>query len=142
MSRISKTHRLDHHIGSFVDGQDELVIRLWADDHKDGGGIYWVDWEVIEVAGEEHVSGGVPQVRYQRRGATNGLDWTDILDDAEPVAEGMTKWDGCTQFTTDIHVDSRHHLDSIFGAIQEARRLAASLMPDKLVAEDYPEGAE
>lgn len=131
--RIMKIHALDHRIGNFEHGDAEMVIRLWADPHKDNGKIMWVDWALFEplcVA-----AGGVRE--YTRRDAGNSLDTVTDMDEAAPIAEGMVKWDGCTQFNADIHIDSVGHLDDILDAIKTARRLAAGLMPDMMIAEEY-----
>lgn len=121
-------------VGDYDKGMCEFHIRLWSDYPPDER--YWIDWEVFEVLGVE--LNGERTRTFWKRGDTASLPGTTDLDEAEPVAEGMVKWDGCTQFTMDAHIDGRTQLEGLFDAVLRARKLAARAMVGKMVNDDYP----
>lgn len=99
MMRVSSNHRGDH----FMDDNHapgSYVIRLWGDDGTHPGGApIWIDFEIHRIG------------------------------DSDPVVvSGFAKWDGCTQFHADVHIDAAHELEQLCAAIVMARRHAADLM--------------
>jgi hypothetical protein len=108
-------------------------VRLWSDPVSENDDQFmWVDFEIIEVLGFEKDG----RECYNRRDSSRSPDPLYELDNAEPIASGFVKWDGCTQFNADIHIDGRAHLEHLLEAIAEARRLAAELMGN-LVGDEY-----
>lgn len=121
----------------------EFVIQLF------GGGetIMWIDFRIAEVIGTV-VEDGTGAMRmghamairtlpraangrkfFNRRGSSFSPDPVYTMDDAELIAVGFVKWDGCTQFhMSHVHVDGRAELDAMFAAICKARELAAGAM--------------
>lgn len=134
MSRIIKTLLSTTVLGNFENRENEFHIRLWGDEHPQGGK-YWIDFEVYDVEGYE--IGREAERVFQKKGETSNFPGTTNLDEAEPVAHGFVKWDGCTQFNMDVHIDHVKHLEGLFNAVLEARRLAAEAMPGKMINDDY-----
>lgn len=132
---ISNKHLRDVILGNFDDGEDEFHIRLFGEDKQHNGRIMWVDFQVFSVAG---CNAGDRRRVFQR--ADDGF--THDYAEAEPVCNGFVKWDGCTQFEVDGHVDDRDSLVQLLRAIEEARRLAAAAMPSEEIAKEYPENRE
>lgn len=118
--RIPNPHR-EGPLGSFT-------LRLfWT--LNDEGVTHWVDFELFEVA--SHPAEDPTRLEYERKGASSGMDTVESMDEAQPLADGFVKWDGCTQFNVaPVHVDSRRDLENLFHGISEARRLCAAAMPD------------
>jgi hypothetical protein len=136
VSRISKTLLSTTVLGNFEDREDEFHIRIWGDEHENG--ITWIDFEVFEVEGVDRFepAAGTPRL-FQEKGATSNYPGTSDLATAEPVAHGFVKWDGCTQFDMDAHVDGREQLEALFKAVCHARKLAAEAMPGKMINDEY-----
>lgn len=135
MSRIMKTLLSTTVLGNYEKREAEHHIRLWGDPNPTNGELYWIDFEVYTVEGYE--IGRESERIFQKKGETSNFPGTTDLDEAEPIAHGMVKWDGCTQFNMDVHIDSKSHLESLFAAVLEARRLAAEAMPGKMINDDY-----
>ena len=100
---------------------------------------YVADFEVFAVVYEESGSSFC-----QRRGAITPLDATSNLDEAETIAHGDVKFDGCTNFIiqegddTMAHTCSLAYFRELLEAVAEARRFAAALMPaDQPVNQEY-----
>lgn len=105
-----------------ADGRVQFVLRFAWRPSEDGR-VYWVDWAVYEAVSWSYPD-WVPSFEcpdYRCPG-----DETSNLDEAAPMAHGMVKWDGCTQFHLDdgAHYDHRASLEAFFNAILEARRYA------------------
>lgn len=61
-----KPHRRDIRIGDIYAGDDEYLIRLFADTDLDGERIHWVDFEVVQVVGFDTVDS---RKFFNRKGA-------------------------------------------------------------------------
>ncbi len=121
-------------LGNFENREAEHHIRLWGNPSGEGEQ-YWIDFEVFAVEGYETEN---PSARiFQKIGETSNFPGTTDLDEAEPVAHGFVKWDGCTQFDMDVHIDSKEQLEALFNAVLKARALAADAMPGKMINDEY-----
>jgi hypothetical protein len=129
MTRIMNELVREVRFGDLHKGEDEILIRLWSDVREDNGERMWVDFAIYEVIGNDH-DGPNKKGRkfYQQKGASVSPMPVYDPEEAESLVEGFVKWDGCTQFTADIHVDSRDHLDIILSSIGRARQEAADVM--------------
>lgn len=117
-----------HALGSFV------LRRFWK--ANGDGRVLWVDFELFECT--SYPTDNPDAWEFERKGAMEGWDTTPNLDEAQPVAEGFVKWDGCTQFdVASVHVDSKHGLLNLFHGIGEARRLCAEAMGDAYDRSEY-----
>lgn len=108
---MNNPHLRDVLIGEQDDG---YLIRLFAAPDSADEDRTWVDFQVIQVFGESLFAGAMHPVKD--------------IEDAVVLAEGFVKWDGCTQFTVDAHIDHKRELDAMFNAIGEARRLASEVL--------------
>lgn len=124
---ISKTLRRTIVLGDWNKDGDEHHVLLYADEQN--GKIIWVDFKVFHVAGSN-----IDGTEKLLAGENHPVKSYDL---AEPDAEGFVKWDGCTQFAVDGHVDNRQELTSMFAAIERARSAAAELMPEQDIANEY-----
>lgn len=114
---------------------DVFHVRLrWGEPwkHRDGKP-GWVDFEVFEVVvmGTE-----TEDVRWFHRKGYTSCPGEETLnaDEAETVAEGFVKWDGCTQWdVSSAHTDSTASMRNLCDAIQLARSRAIEVMG----AEEY-----
>ena len=112
---ISKTHLRD------VKVTDEdyagYLVRLYGDAVNDN--LTWVDFKIYAFASidadEPLFSGEMYPVP---------LDHAEV----EVLAEGFVKWDGCTQFNADVHIDEESDLLLFNTALVETRRHARDLM--------------
>jgi hypothetical protein len=78
-------------------GVEGFRIRWKALDH-------WVDFEVFKCIGCECLPDsqfGPPE--FERKDATNSLDSTTDIDEAEPYLTGSIKWDGCSDIEFGYH---------------------------------------
>lgn len=100
------------------------------------GDVTWVDFEIFECTAT--LMDGTEQ--YARVGADAGWDTVSSLDEAEPVAHGHVKWDGCMELdVTYSHFCSLGGMRALFAAIDRTRQLCAGSMPGKPVFEEYGE---
>lgn len=121
----SETWIGDGDIGSF------RLVLYWGD-----GEVRWVDFELFEVIGTDGDGGG-PRL-YHRRGSDHGMDMTADLNEAESVAEGFIKGDGCTQFTVSaVHVDHRQDLENLLRAFARVRYECALAMDGSAIRLEY-----
>ena len=127
----------DVRFGDFNKGGSEFLIRLFPRFEQDevmgvGFCVYQVVW--IDCENPER-----SERAYTRMGAVDPLDVVTDPAEAEIVARGFVKWDGCTQFDVeDVHVDSAALLRAFFDAILEARKLCAEMMfDDATIREEY-----
>jgi hypothetical protein len=134
MSRIMKTLAREVRVGDFHNREDEYLIRLWSDVRDDNGQRMWVDFAIYEVIGCE--SGGKRRKFYNRKDSVTSPNPVYDPEEAESAVEGFVKWDGCTQFTADIHVDCKRHLDALLEMIGLAREGAAEIMGSAWDAKD------
>lgn len=81
-----------------------------------------MDFEIVAVDGFDTKSSAK---HYWRAGSTSNRDSTTDPNEAAAECEGFVKWDGCTQFTVDAHVDSKESLWKLLAAIESARRECA-----------------
>lgn len=123
---------LDKRIGDVaLQGDFEFVIQLYSDHGASDDGASWVDFIVAEVIGFDVADGAK---FFQRRGSMRGPDPVYAIDDAEFVASGHVKWDGCTEFriaergSSRIHTCSRSRFDQILAVVGQVRQLAAGVM--------------
>ena len=90
----------------------------WA---KNEDGVLWVNWFLLDRFQYD----GETTPTFSRRDAQSsppvGDQATQEWREADYVASGFVKWDGCTQFTVDAHVDARSGLDVLLAAIVRAR---------------------
>lgn len=123
--RIPAKHTT-HPIGSFT-------LRLyWTPDAH--GLVLLVGFELFEIVG--HQADDESAVCFA--GGATIADMTEDLDEAEPVASGFAKWDGCTQFeVAPVHVDDLQGLENLFHGISEARRRCALAMAGTDIATEY-----
>lgn len=132
---ISKTHRRDVVLGELFKTEGEYHVRLFADANEEGR-THWVDFQIFEVIGYD--SDGEKRKFFNRKDAQSLPDPVYSYDEAEVVAEGFVKWDGCTQFDVgSVHVDSKEQLRALFVAIEKARELAADEMPGMMINDEY-----
>lgn len=66
---------------------------------------HWSDVEVWEISGL--VEGDPKRPRYLRKGATNGMDNVDKIDEAEYYLHGHIKWDACSH----LEINETHFCD-------------------------------
>lgn len=138
MTRISKTHRRDVVIGDWAKDPAEFHVRIWADTWDDGQ-TGWVDFEIFEVIGHDGTHENPGPKFFNKRDSRTSPNPAYSYDDAEVIAEGFVKFDGCTQFNMGhVHVDSREQLEMLFKAIEKARELAADEMPGMMIGDEYP----
>lgn len=116
-----------------------FVARLYWKPHD--GKVLWIDFDLYQPTEQTMQDGRCTEERFLRPGAIQSDETTANLDDAEAIAAGFVKWDGCTQFdVADIHVDHRAELERIFNAILETRKLCAKEMAaDSMLVEEYDE---
>lgn len=91
----------------------------------------WVDFEIVAHA---------PTDGSLYLGETHPV--ADI-EEAEVLAEGSVKSDGCMELRTDAHTCRADMLDALLAAIREARKLAAKAMTSEAarvcIQEEYDE---
>jgi len=81
----------------------------------------WADFKLVEVAG---VEGGTDVSLFQLPNPTPGLSpFTTHPENAEVIAEGFVKWDGCTEATIAQH----HMCDAAESVLDLGRRWAWAL---------------
>jgi len=129
-----RKHRSDHFLGN-PNEIHTYVVRLYADEWSNGE-IGIVDFKIHQIAGLTAEKDG--QALY----LTNDSHMTENLDEAEAIVGGTVKWDGCTQFHADVHVDHRSDLEGLCKAILEARKLAAKTMTGMLINDIHGEYSE
>jgi hypothetical protein len=123
-----KTLAREIRVGDFYKHEDECLIRLWSDVRDDNGQRMWVDFAIYEVIGCE--SGGERRKFYNRKDSVTSHNPVYDPEEAESTVDGFVKWDGCTQFTANIHVDDKDSLDTLLEMIGRAREEAAEIMGD------------
>ena len=129
---ISKTHIRDVIIGVFGEAEAEYHVRLFGD--KQDGELYWVDFQIYQVVCADMEG----RKEFNRLGSAFSPDPVSEYDDAQPIAEGHVKWDGCMEVDLhDGHTCSRDHLRELFAAIERARELAAAEMPHHPIGLEY-----
>lgn len=64
------------------------VVRVLHENEED----CHVDVEVFAIAAEDEDE----KPLFERRGATNSMDVTEDIENAQRVFNGMIKWDGCS----------------------------------------------
>lgn len=133
---ISKTHRRDVVLGDIYERcSNEYHVRLFADANSEGR-THWVDFQIFEIIGYD--SDGERRKFFNKRDSPHSPDAVYSYDEAEIIAEGFVKWDGCTQFDiASVHVDDREQLAALFAAISKARELAAEEMPGMEIGDEY-----
>lgn len=101
----------------------EFIIRLSLANE------FVVNIEAFRVVGEVHSEGGVefdpPRKEYERKGATNSMDTTPNLDEAQRVIEGSIKWDGCSNLNFFPDEKGYVHFCGKNGAVVMGNLLAA-----------------
>lgn len=137
MSRISKTHRRDVIVGNWPNDPSEFHIRIWADT-KENDETYWVDFEIFEVIGHDGSRENPGRKFFNKKDSMTSPNPVYEYDEAESIVEGFVKFDGCTQYDMNVHIDSREQMDFLFTAISKARQLAAEEMPGMMIRDEYP----
>ena len=83
-----------HEIDSFA------IAWAWQNAREDDyTGPLWVDWALFHASGRDNK--GV--MLFTKAGHEN--EHTPDVMEAATCASGMVKWDGCTQFDADVHID-------------------------------------
>lgn len=111
-------------------GASQRVIRLFVEPYEDGR-ILRVDFLVVRVDGV--ADDGVRLFSKDGRGRS-----TQNIDEADAETDGFVRWDGCTQFQMDCHIDALTDLESALAAVAQARREAAKLLSHWDCSEEYP----
>jgi len=65
---------------------------------------------------------------YERAGAHSNMDRTRDWREADPVAEGSTKWDGCTNYSVHAHACSPEQIVAVAAAFHRGVELAHEIM--------------
>lgn len=130
---ISKTHRRDAVLGEFGETEAEYHVRLFGDEQD--GELYWIDFQIFQVVCADEQG----RKEFNRLGAAFSPDPVGSYDEAQPVATGHVKWDGCMEVDIeDGHTCSRDHLRELFAAIEKARELAATEMAHQPIGGEHP----
>jgi hypothetical protein len=86
----------------------EFTVRLTA------RGKHWCDWKLVRI---QYVDAATFQRMYTRFDADDSLDCVDNVEDAESVAEGHVKWDGCAQTNLHEHTCGPQGLKELLDAL-------------------------
>ena len=71
----------------------ECVARVEIEEHR-------MEFEVFEItAWSEGKDGKYSELEFERKGATNGMDTTEDMDEAQTLIKGCVKWDACSHVT-------------------------------------------
>lgn len=109
--------------------------------HQTAGQVFWVDFCIWPIIGCNADTPDAPQ--YQRKGSTFSPDTVESTDDAELLAEGFLKWDGCNEVhwgEEDQHCCSLADRKSHYEALALVLRTAVGFMGDSYSFDAMPEG--
>lgn len=99
----------------------------WA---KNEDGVLWVNWFLLDRFQYD----GETTPTFSRRDAQSsppvGDQATQEWREADYVASGFVKWDGCEQWTADVHLDLAPDRRTFYAAVDRAHRYAAEIMGD------------
>lgn len=85
---------------------------------------HWLDFKAYEIASVEQ-SPNKGQRWFARKGATDGMDMTLDISDAEPDVDGFVKWDGCSEMSIgQPHFCGAHDVATLAKAMVDLHKLA------------------
>jgi hypothetical protein len=112
---------------------DYMLIWTWRSDPSLGiGGVLWVNWFMSNAyrwqKGSEQ---GVSLARHDTV-SFPPFDEYELTPeqwrDAEFIASGFIKWDGCAQWDCKVHLDSKSARQEFFDTVHLAHQRAAEIM--------------
>lgn len=123
-------------------GECGCYVRFKIDKH-------WMDFELIQPGGHYQTAAlpnggtsteyGSGRLYFQKREASRSPEPTENIEEAERLAYGFIKWDGCHQWRSDhesYHVDGRSQIREWAACLELPRRIACREMDGYTDAEE------